>query len=59
MPGDFRDHKRDEFLALEYYDMSFAAYEANFYALSCCTTQLFTNKKERTRHYVKGLNYDL
>lgn len=34
VPRALRDHKKDEFIALEQGNMSVAAYEANFHALS-------------------------
>ncbi|KAH0743175.1 hypothetical protein KY290_031168 [Solanum tuberosum] len=57
--GTLRDHKKDEFIALEQGGMSVAAYEAKFHALSRYATQLVTTEEERIRLFVKGLNYEL
>ncbi|KAH0743076.1 hypothetical protein KY290_031069 [Solanum tuberosum] len=49
VPRTLRDHKKDEFMALEQGGMSVAAYEAKFHALSRYATQLVTTEEERIR----------
>ncbi|KAH0673662.1 hypothetical protein KY284_024749 [Solanum tuberosum] len=59
VPRTLRDHKKDEFMALEQGGMYVAAYEAKFHALSRYDTQLVTTEDERIRLFVKGLNSEL
>ncbi|WMV25314.1 hypothetical protein MTR67_018699 [Solanum verrucosum] len=47
VPRTWRDHKKDEFMALEKDGMIMVAYEANFHDLSRYATQLVTTEEER------------
>ncbi|WMV13709.1 hypothetical protein MTR67_007094 [Solanum verrucosum] len=59
VPQTLRDHKKDEFTALEQGGVYVVSYEAKFHALSRYATQLVTTEEERICLFIKGLNYEL
>ena len=59
MPRTVRDHKKDNFMALEQCGKSMIACEAKFHALSRYVTLLVTIKKERIHLFIRGLSYEL
>ncbi|XP_055804368.1 uncharacterized protein LOC129873317 [Solanum dulcamara] len=59
IPRTLKDRRRDEFLNIEQWKMSVAAYESKFHALDRYATQLCFSPKERIRRFVKELRSDL